>query len=243
MQIICKIINNVGCPRHLTIASKLLRIKTYLGGVFWVFHGILALFDIYGQRTGVFEQRTRFSRISQKASIHAYLVFSDCFVVFFGIIRHLSREPDFSAKNRIFKKFLKCLRACLVGVFWVFQGISSIVPHLSREPDVWAENQIFTIFLKSLKACLVGVFKLFWHSSKSESRTWIFQPRTGFSRISQKPQNMFSWCFLSVSWYFSIIRHLSREPDFFSQESDFQKFLKMPQSVFTWCFLGVSKNF
>ena len=25
---------------------------------------------------------------------------------------------------------------------------------------------------------------------------------------------MFSLCFLNVSWYFSIIRHLSREPDF-----------------------------
>ena len=40
VQIICKIINSVGCPRHLTIASKLLRIKTRLVGVFWVFHGI-----------------------------------------------------------------------------------------------------------------------------------------------------------------------------------------------------------
>ena len=83
MQIICKIINSVGCPRHLTIASKLLRIKTYFGGVFWVFHGI------------------------------------------FSIIRHLSREPDFSAKNRIFKNILKCLKACLLGVFWVFQSIFS----------------------------------------------------------------------------------------------------------------------
>ena len=35
----------------------------------------------------------------------------------------MSREPDFSAKNRIFKNFLKFLKACLVGVFWVFQGI------------------------------------------------------------------------------------------------------------------------
>ena len=55
----------------------------------------------------------------------------------------MSREPDFSAKNRIFKNFLKCLRACLVGVFWVFQSIFSIVRHLDREPDFWAENRIF----------------------------------------------------------------------------------------------------
>ena len=73
----------------------------------------------------------------------------------------MSREPDFSAKNRIFKNFLKCLKACLVGVFWVFQGIFSIVRHLGREPDFWAENRIFI-----------------W----AENR--IFEPRTGFSKIS-----------------------------------------------------------
>ena len=35
----------------------------------------------------------------------------------------MGQEPDFWAENRIFKKFLKSLKACLVGVFWVFQGI------------------------------------------------------------------------------------------------------------------------
>ena len=73
----------------------------------------------------------------------------------------MSREPDFSAKNRIFKSFLKCLKACLVGVFRVFQSIFSIVRHLGREPDFWAENRIFTNILKSLKTCLVGVFWVF----------------------------------------------------------------------------------
>ena len=74
----------------------------------------------------------------------------------------MSREPDFSAKNRIFKKFLKYLKACLVGFFlWVFQSIFSIVRHLGREPDFWAENRIFKNFLKSLKTCLVGVFWVF----------------------------------------------------------------------------------
>ena len=70
----------------------------------------------------------------------------------------MSREPDFSAKNRILKNFLKCLKACLVGVFWVFQSIFSIVRHLGQEPEFWAENRIFKKFLKSLKTCLVGVF-------------------------------------------------------------------------------------
>ena len=144
MQIICKIINSVGCPRHLTIASKLLRIKAYLGGVFWVFHGICS------------------------------------------IIRHLSREPDFSAKNLIFKNFLKCLKACLVGVFLVFQSIFLALF------DIWAANRTFeprTGFskrlLKSLKTCLVGVF-------------WVFQGN------------------------FSIVRHLSREPDVWAENQIFK---------------------
>ena len=103
----------------------------------------------------------------------------------FSIIRHLSRELDFSAKNRIFKNFFKCLKAYLVGVFWVFQSIFSIVQHLGREPDFLAENRIFKKFLKSPKTCLVGVFWVFqgilalfdiW----AENR--IFAPRTGFSK-------------------------------------------------------------
>ena len=49
----------------------------------------------------------------------------------------MSREPDFSAKNRIFKNFLKCLKACLVGVFWVFLKVFLALF------DIWAENRIF----------------------------------------------------------------------------------------------------
>ena len=65
----------------------------------------------------------------------------------------MSREPDFWAKNRIFKNFLKCIKACLVGVFWVFESNFSIVRHLCREPDFLAENRIFKNFLKTLKTC------------------------------------------------------------------------------------------
>ena len=121
-------------------------------------------------------------------------MFSWCFLSvswYFSIIRHMSREPDFSAKNRIFKNFLKCLKACLVGVFWVFQSIFSIVRHLGREPD--------------------------------------------FHKFLKKPQNMFSWCFLSVSWYFRIIRHMSREPDFSAKNQIFKNFLKCLKA----CLVGV----
>ena len=47
-----------------------------------------------------------------------------------------SREPDFSAENRIFKNFSKSLKTCLAGVFWVFHGILASF-------DIWAENRIF----------------------------------------------------------------------------------------------------
>ena len=116
----------------------------------------------------------------------------------------------------------------------------SIVRHLGREPDVWAENRIFKNFFKSLKTCLVGVFWVFQgikHSSKSEPRTGFFSREPDFQEFFKKPQNMFSWWFLSVSWYFNIIRHLSREPDFSAKNRIFKNFLKCLKAclvVFFW---------
>ena len=116
-------------------------------------------------------------------------------------------EPDFWAENQIFKNFSKSLKTCLVGVFWEFRGIFSIIRHLSREPDFSAKNRILQKFLKCLKACLVGVFWVFqsilalfdiW------AENWIFEPRTGFSKILKKPQNMFSWCFLSFKVFLAL---------------------------------------
>ena len=60
----------------------------------------------------------------------------DVFPRYFSIVRNLSREPDFSAENRIFKNFPKSLKTCLAGVFWVFHGILALF-------DIWAENRIF----------------------------------------------------------------------------------------------------
>ena len=108
----------------------------------------------------MFEPRTGFSRISQKASKHVLLVFSECFKVFFSIVRHLSREPDFWAENQIFKKVFESLKTCLVGVFWK-SHFFSIVRHLSREPDFWAEHSVFKTFFKSLLTYLGGVFWMF----------------------------------------------------------------------------------
>ena len=98
----------------------------------------------------------------------------------------MSREPDFSAKNRIFKNFLKCLKACLVGVFWVFQSIFRIVRHLGREPEFWAETPIFKNFLKSLKNmfswCFLGVSCFFLALFDIWAENRIFEPRTVFSK-------------------------------------------------------------
>ena len=129
-------------------------------------------------------------------------MFSWCFLSvswYFSIIWHLSREPDFSAKNRIFKNFLKCLKACSVGVFWVFQSISSI----------------------------------------AGPRTGSLSRRGDFQKFLKQPQNMFSWCFLRVSRYFSIVRNLSREPHFSAGNQIFKNFSKASKHVmlvFSGCF-------
>ena len=160
-------------------------------------------------------------------------MFSWCFLsvlMYFSIVRNLSREPDFWAENRIFKKFSKSLKTCFVGVFWVFQGIFfRTVRHLSREPDFWAENQIFKKFLKSLKTCLVGVFWLF-HVFLALFDIWaenrIFEPRTVFKK--RKFKSLLT-CLGGVFWMFqsifSIFRHLSREPDFWAKNRVFTNFV------------------
>ena len=128
-------------------------------------------------------------------------MFSWCFLSvswYFSIIRHMSREPDFSAKNRIFKNFLKCLKACLVGVFWVFQS-------------------------------------MFYHCSTSGPRTVFLSREPDFQKFLKKPQNMFSWCFLSVSRYFSIVRNLSWEPHCWAENRIFKNFSKSLKT----CSVGV----
>ena len=50
---------------------------------------------------------------------------------------------------------------------------------------------------------------------------------------------MFKWCFLSVSWYFSIVRHLDREPDFLTENRIFKNFSKSLKT----CLVGVSECF
>ena len=135
-------------------------------------------------------------------------MFNWCFrsvLMYFSIVRNLSREPDFWAENRIFKKFSKSLKTCLVGVFWVFQGIFS-------------------------------------HCSTSEPRTGFLSREPDFQKILKKPQNMFSWCFLSVLMYFSIVRNLSREPDFWAENRIFKKFSKSLKTCLVgvfWVFQGI----
>ena len=124
-------------------------------------------------------------------------MFSGCFKVFFSIVRHLSRELDFWAENQIFKKFLKSLKTCLVGVFWVFHGFFLALF------DIWAENQIFeprTVFSKHfLKAskhvslvlfseCFMAFLALFdiW----AENR--ILSQERCFYKFRKMTQNIFN---------------------------------------------------
>ena len=118
-------------------------LKTCLVGVFLVFQGILAQFEIWAENH-IFQPRTGFSRISQKASKHVLLMFSGCFKVFFSIVRYLSREPDFWAENQIFKKNLKKPQNMFS---WCFLSVSCFLASF----DNWAENRIFeprTVFSK-----------------------------------------------------------------------------------------------
>ena len=162
-------------------------------------------------------------------------MFSWCFLFvsrYFSIVRNLSREPDFSAMNRFFEEFLKkpqnMFSWCFLSVSWYF----SIIRHMSREPDFSAKNRIFKNFLKSLKACLVGVFWVF-QSIFSIARRLGREP--DFQKFLKKPQNMFNWCFLSVSRYFSIVQNLCWEPHFWAENRIFKNFSNSLKT----CFVGV----
>ena len=232
MQIICKIINSVGCPRHLTIASKLLRIKTYLGGVFWVFRDILALFHIYEQRKGFWAENQIFKNFSKSLKtcwVGVFWVFHGVF----SIIRHLSREPDFFSQESDFQKFLKMPQSVFS---WCFLSVSKYFLALF---DIWVENRIFKKFFKSLKTCSVCVFWVFRGIFSTVPHLWaenrILSRKPDFQKFLKKPQNMFSWCFLSVPRYLSIVRNLSREPDFSAENRIFKNFSKILKT----CLVGV----
>ena len=129
-------------------------------------------------------------------------------MVFLALFDIYSREPDFWAENQIFKNFSNSLKTCLVGVFWEFHCIFSIIRHLSLEPNFSAKNRIIKKILKCLKACLVGVFWVF-QSIFSIVRHLGREPdfwaeNRIFKKILKKPQNMFSWCFLSFNVFLAL---------------------------------------
>ena len=101
----------------------------------------LALFDIYSREPDFLAEDQIFKNLS-KSLTHVYLVFSENFMVFLALFDIWAENRIFQPRTGFLKKFLKCLKACLVGVFWVFQSIFSIVRHLGREPDFWAKNRI-----------------------------------------------------------------------------------------------------
>ena len=135
-------------------------LKACLAGVFWVFHGILALFDIWAENR-IFQPRIGFLKYLKMPQS----MFSWCFLsvskYFFSIVRHMGREPDFWAGNRMDKKLLKKPQNMFSWCFLSVSRYFSIVRNLCWEPHCWAENRIFKNFSKSLKTCLVGVFWVF----------------------------------------------------------------------------------
>ena len=63
-----------------------------------------------------------------------------------------------------------------------------------------------------------------------------------FSKHFLKPLNMFRWCFLNVSRYFSIVRNLCREPHYWAKNLIFKNFSKSLKTCFVgvfWVFQGI----
>ena len=136
-------------------------------------------------------------------------MFSCCFLdvlMYFSIVRNLSREPDFWAENRIFKNFSKSLKTCFVGVFRVFQGIflhcSTSEPRtgfLSRQPDF---QKILKKHQSMFSWCflIVSCFFLALFDIWAENR--IFEPRTVFKK--RKFKSLLT-CLGGVFWMFQSI--------------------------------------
>ena len=78
-------------------------------------------------------------------------------------------------------------------------------------------------------------FKVFSALFDIRAENRILSREPDFQKFLKKPQNMFSWCFLSVSRYFSIVRNLCWEPHFFAENRIFKNFSKSLKT----CFVGV----
>ena len=198
----------------------------------WVFHGIFALFDIWAENR-IFLAKNRIFKNFLKCLKACLVGVFSVFQSILSVVRHIGREPDFSAENRIFKNFLKSLKTCLAECFMVFLHYSTSEP---RTGFFLAKNRIFKNFLKCLKACLVGVFSVFqsiFSIVRHLGREPDFEPRTGFSKKIKSLKT--SWCFLSVSRYFSIVLNLSREPHFWAENRIFKNFSKSLKT----CLVGV----
>ena len=138
-------------------------------------------------------------------------MFNWCFLsvlMYFSIVRNLSREPDFWAENRIFKKFSKSLKTCLVGVFWVFQGIfshcSTSEPRtgfLSREPDF---QKILKKPQNMFSWCFLIVSCFFKHCSTSEPRTGYLSREQCLKKENLKALLACSECFQAFLALFDI---------------------------------------
>ena len=78
-------------------------------------------------------------------------------------------------------------------------------------------------------------FKVFLALFDIWAENRILSQESDFQKFLKKPQNMFSWCFLSVSRYFSIVRNLCWEPHFWTENRIFKNFSKSLKT----CFVGV----
>ena len=128
---------------------------------------------------------------------------------------------------------------CFLSVSKLFQHCSTSGPRtgfLSREPDF---QKILKKPQNMFSQCFLS-FKVFL--ALFDIWTGCLSREPDFHKFLEKPQNMFSWCFLSVSMYFSIVRNLSREPDFSAENRSFKNFSKSLKTYLAgvfWVFHGI----
>ena len=130
---------------------------------------------------------------------------------------------------------------CFLSVSKYFLPCSTSGPRtgfLSWEPDF---QRILKKPQNMFSWCFLSVSRYF-----SIVRNLCWEPHFwAENRIFKNFSKSLKTCFVGVFWvfqciFFSIVRHLSREPEFLSREPDFQEILENPQNMLSWCFLGVS---
>ena len=139
--------------------------------------------------------------------------------------------------------FVTSLSSQHAPVWWCFCMVQPLrqpfSPHMHQQnpADAPPESHGTIRIRRTLTESCLHLRRDFKHCSTSGPRTGFFNREPDFQKILKKPQNKFSWCFLSVSSYFWHCSTSEPRTGFLSREPGFQKILKKPQNIVSWCFM------